>query len=194
MSHGCWSHARRRLFDALAVDRERALIGIGFIGLLYDAHRAATDPTTGITDTEKRRSSAEPVLNKLYQWIAQERPRLIDESPLAKAMNYLVNHREPLSRFLEDGRLRLDNNISEVELRRQAVGRHNWNFCGSDDGAEWNATTTSLIASCQLHGIEPWAYLRDVLTLLPTWPSNDAAARCCTSARAFREPRSRIRS
>jgi hypothetical protein len=88
-------------------------------------------------------------------------------------MNYLVNHREPLSRFLDDGRLRMDNNVSEVELRRQAVGRHNWVFCGSDAGAAWNATATSLIASCQLHGIEPWAYLRDVLMLLPSWSTHD---------------------
>jgi transposase len=169
----CWSHARRRFFDALSVDRERALVGIGFIGLLYDAHRAAMDPTTGVVDTAQRRAAAEPVLNKLYDWIRAERHLLVDESPIAKAMNYLVNHRESLSRFLEDGRLRLDNNISEVELRRQAVGRHNWTFCGSDDGAQWNATATSLIASCQLHGIEPWAYLRDVLMLLPNWPSRD---------------------
>ena len=66
------------------------------------------------------------------------------------------------------------NNVSELELRRQVVGRKNWLFCGSDDGAHWNATATSLIASCQLHGIEPWAYLRDVLTLLPTWPLSRA--------------------
>lgn len=85
-------------------------------------------------------------------------------------MNYLVNQREPLTRFLEDGRLRLDNNLSELELRRQVVGRANWTFCGSDAGAEWNATATSLIASCALHDIEPWAYLRDVLMLLPNWP------------------------
>jgi transposase len=169
---GCWSHARRRFFDALALDRERALCGIGFIGLLYDAHNAATDPTTRVTDTEQRRRAAAPVLAKFYQWIEQQRPRLVDESPLAKAMNYAINQREPLSRFLADGRLRLDNNVSEVELRRQVVGRANWTFCGSDDGAEWNATATTLIASCQLHGIEPWAYLRDVLTLLPNWPSN----------------------
>jgi transposase len=167
---GCWAHGRRRFFEALSADRERALVGIGFIGLLYDAHRAATDPETGITDTDKRRNGAEPVLRRLFEWIAQERPRVIDESPLAKAMNYLVNHREPLSRFLEDGRLRLDNNLSELELRRQVVGRANWTFAGSDDGAEWNAIATSLVASCKLHGIEPWAYLRDVLTLLPNWP------------------------
>jgi hypothetical protein len=148
------------------------LVGIGFIGLLYDAHTTASDPDTGITDTQKRRVAAEPVLNKLYQWIGQQRPLLVEESPVAKAMNYLVNHREPLSRFLDDGQLRLDNNLSELALRRQVVGRANWTFCGSDDGAEWNAIATSLIASCQLHGIEPWAYLRDVLTLLPAWPSS----------------------
>jgi transposase len=170
----CWAHARRRWYEALAVDRDRALVGIGFIGLLYDAHRAATDPTTGVTDTHKRRSAAEPILQRLYQWIEQERPRLVDESPIVKAMNYLVNHRESLSRFLEDGQLRLDNNLSELELRRQVVGRANWTFAGSDDGAEWNAIATSLVASCKLHGIEPWAYLRDVLTLLPSWPKHAA--------------------
>jgi transposase len=153
----CWAHARRRWFDALAVDRERALVGIGFIGLLYDAHNAVTDPSTGITDTAKRRAAAEPVLQQLYRWIELEGPRVVDDSPIAKAMNYLLNQRVPLSRFLVDGRLRLDNNCSEIELRRQVVGRANWTFCGSDDGAEWNATATSLIASCQLHGIEPWA-------------------------------------
>ena len=80
----------------------------------------------------------------------------------------------PLARFLDDGHLRLDNNVSELELRRQVIGRKNWLFCGSDDGAHGNATATSLIASCQLHGVEPWAYLRDVLTLLPTWPLSRA--------------------
>ncbi|MGC3996923.1 MAG: transposase [Anaeromyxobacter sp.] len=86
-------------------------------------------------------------------------------------MNYIVNHRVPLTRFLDDGILRLDNNPSELELRREVVGRKNWLFCGSDDGAHWNAVAVSLIASCQLHGLEPWAYLRDVLTLLPAWPA-----------------------
>jgi len=57
---------------------------------------------------------------------------------------------------------------------RQVVGRANWTFCGSDEGAEWNAIATSLVASCKLHGIEPWAYLRDVLTLLPSWPKHAA--------------------
>jgi transposase len=168
---GCWAHARRRFFEALESDRERALVGIGFIGLLYDAHRAATAADSGITDTHKRRAAAEPIVNRLYEWIEHERPKLLDASPIAKAMNYLLNQREPLCRFLDDGRLRLDNNLSELELRRQVVGRANWTFCGSDDGAQWNAIATSLIASCKLHDIEPWSYLRDVLTL-PSWPKH----------------------
>ncbi|MGC3996924.1 MAG: transposase [Anaeromyxobacter sp.] len=72
---GCWAHARRKLFDALSSDEGRALVGIGFIGLLYDAHRLATDPKTGITDGARRRADAAPVIEKLYAWIAAERPR-----------------------------------------------------------------------------------------------------------------------
>lgn len=83
---------------------------------------AATNADTGVTDTQRRRALAEPILAKLYNWIVAERPKLVDDSPFAKAMNYLVNQPEPLARFLDDGQLRLDNNISEVELRRLVVG------------------------------------------------------------------------
>ncbi|XXY95652.1 transposase [Sorangium sp. So ce296] len=95
---------------------------------------------------------------------------VLPRSPIAGAIGYARNQWTALTRFLEDGRLRLDNNRSELELRREALGRKNWIFVGSDDGAEWNATIVSLIASCALHQLDPWAYLRDVLTLLPGWP------------------------
>ena len=128
-------------------------------------------PRTGTTDGEKRRAAAKPIVGDLFKWIDIERPKLAPDSAIVKAMNYLTNQRLALERFLDDGRLRLDNNVSEIELRREVVGRRNWVFCGSDDGAHWNTIAVSLIASCQLHGIEPWAYLRDVLTLLPAWPA-----------------------
>lgn len=80
----CWAHARRRFFDALTVDRDRAMVGIGFIGLLYDAHHAATDADSGVTDTVRRRALAEPILAKLYNWIAAERSKLVAESPVAR--------------------------------------------------------------------------------------------------------------
>ncbi len=85
------------------------------------------------------------------------------------ALGYLERHWVALTRFLDDGRLRLDNNPSELELRHQVVGRKNWLFGATDGGATCNAITVTLIASCRIHGIEPWRYLRDVLTLLPAW-------------------------
>jgi transposase len=85
---------------------------------------------------------------------------------------YARNQREGLTRFLEDGRLPIHNNWSELELRRQAVGRKNWLFVGSDDAGAVNATFTSLLASARLCDVEPWAYLRDIFCLLPAWPEH----------------------
>ena len=77
-----------------------------------------------------------------------------------------------MRRFLDDGRLPLHNNISELNLRREVVGRRNWLFVGSEDGAKANTVFVSLIASCRMLGLEPYAYLRDLLCLLPSWPKH----------------------
>ena len=95
---------------------------------------------------------------------------IASSNPAIKAIGYAINQQKALERFLEDGRLPLSNNVSERELRRQAVGRKNWLFVGSEDGALANTVFVSLIASCQMHGLEPWAYLRDLFHLLPDWP------------------------
>lgn len=131
--------------------------------------RETTNAATGVTDVAKRKELAAPIIKELYRYIENEHPRVEKGTPISKAFGYLVNQKEPLTRFLDDGRLRLDNNLSELELRSEVVGRGNWLFCGSDRGVEWNTTIVSLIASCRLHDIEPWAYLRDVLSLLPGW-------------------------
>ena len=95
---------------------------------------------------------------------------MLDETPIAKAIGYARNQRVALCRFLTDGRLPIHNNHSENALRREALGRKNWLFLGSDDGGQVNATFVTLRASCQLHGLEPLGYLRDLLCLLPSWP------------------------
>lgn len=165
---GCWSHARRKFFDALSRDRERGLVGIGYISHLYDAHRATID-TDGIADTAKRAELARPILARLLRWARREFRAVEEGTPIHLALGYLVRQRRALLRFLDDGRIRLDTNPAELALRQEVVGRKNWLFVGSDDGAKWNTIAVSLIASCQMHAIEPWAYLRDVLTLLPSW-------------------------
>lgn len=171
---GCWAHARRGMYNALLTHKALALVGIGFIGELYDAQDQATDPLTGLVDGAKRRALALPVLEKLMAWIQRERPGCVPHSPMETALGYIERQWTPLRRFLDDGTLRLDNNPSELALRHQKVGENNWIFCATDGGAEWNATVVSLIASCRMHDVEPYAYLRDVLTLLPAWPQTRA--------------------
>lgn len=172
---GCWSHARRRFFDSLSSDKGRALAALGFVAKLYEID-AETKELPPARRTEERRRLAAPVVEAFHTWLDIESLLVLPKSPIGQAISYARNQWEPLTRFLDDGRLRLDNNGSERELRREAVGRKNWLFVGSDDGAEWNAIAVSLIASCALHDIEPWAYLRDVLILLPEWPRDRVLA------------------
>jgi transposase len=95
---------------------------------------------------------------------------VLDESPMAAAIGYALNQRVALRRFLDDGRLPLSNNVSELNLRREVLGRRNWLFLGSPDGGNVNTTFVTLLASARLHEIEPLAYLRDLFCLLPSWP------------------------
>ena len=125
--------------------------------------------------TRKKRKSvrkklSEPLVDAFYTWADEQAEDALDGSPLAAALTYARNEREALRRFLDDGRLPLHNNISERALRREAVGRKNWVFLGSDEGGRVNTLFVSLLASCQMHGIEPLGYLRDLFCLLPSWP------------------------
>ena len=104
--------------------------------------------------------------------IGEAQVRVLDETPLAKGIRYALNQRAALERFLEDARLPAHNNGSENALRREAVGRKNCLFVGHDDAGEVNAAFVSLLASCQLHGIEPCCYLRDLFCLIPSWPNS----------------------
>lgn len=121
--------------------------------------------------TEERARLSRPVLDLLDRWVDHERMRVDDRSPLDAAITYYDNQRTGLRAFLTDGRLRLDNNISEAQLRHLVVGRHNWNFFENESGLRWYAVFRSLIASCALHGLEAKTYLDEVLRLAPHWPT-----------------------
>lgn len=168
---GCWAHARRYFFKALESDSERAKTALAWIGALFALERSMTS-TPAKKRREIRQARAAPIADGFFAWCDQEAGRVLDESPMAQAIGYARNQRVALRRFLDDGRLPLHNNISELNLRREVVGRKNWLFVGSDDGGEVNATIVSLLASCSLHKIEPFAYVRDLLCLLPRWSSH----------------------
>ncbi|WP_438037337.1 IS66 family transposase [Sorangium sp. So ce204] len=110
---------------------------MGFIRKLYAIDKATKELVPN-RRTEQRRTDAEPVLVAFRAWLETEDLLVLPRSPIAGAIGYALNQWTALTRFLEDGRLRLDNNRSELELRREAVGRKNWLFVGSKDGAEWN--------------------------------------------------------
>lgn len=166
---GCWAHLRRYFFKALASEPERAREGLAPIQGLFEIEREAAS-LSARKRLGVRQGRSRPLAEGLFAWCEAMRDEVLDDTPIAKAIGYAINQREALLRFLEDGRLPLHNNGSELALRRQAVGRKNWLFVGSDQAADVNAAFVTLLASCQLHGIEPWAYLRDLFCLLPRWP------------------------
>jgi hypothetical protein len=172
---GCWAHARRRFFDAQLTDRDRALIGLGFIKRLYEADRVASRAPPS-RRTEERRRLAAPILDAFKAWLDAEALVVLPKAPIADAIGYARNQWDALTRFLEDARLKLDNNAAERQLRRVAVGRKNWLFAGSDEGAERACVLYSLVASCKLHDVNPFDYLRDVLVRVSEHPARDVLA------------------
>jgi transposase len=166
---GCWSHQRQYVLDALAIDAERVRDALACIQALFLIERQI-DRAPPAERARVRQERSKPIIEKFFTWCDANREVALDGSPLADAIRYATNQREALKRFLDDPRLPIHNNLSELHLRRQAVGRKNWLFVGSEDGAEVNTIFVSLLASCAMHRIEPWTYLRDLFCLLPGWP------------------------
>lgn len=168
---GCWSHCRRYFIKALDSDPDRAKTALSYITALFLLERqlARASPEHRL---QVRQEKSRPLVDAFFLYCQQQREHVVQESPLWDALRYARNQEQALRRFLTDGRLPLHNNSSELALRRQVLGRRNWLFCGSDQGAEVNTLWVSLLASCRLHGIEPLSYLRDLLCLLPSWPAS----------------------
>jgi transposase len=165
----CWAHCRRYFFKTLGSEPERAREALALIGELFRLEREIASAPRAHREAV-RQEKAKPVVDAFFAWCAARKAEALPETPLAAALTYATNQQTALTRFLSDGRLPLHNNRSELELRRQVVGRKNWLFVGSDEAATVNTTFVSLLASCALHRIEPWAYLRDLLCVLPGWP------------------------
>jgi len=170
---GCMAHARRRFVEAFAIDGSAALT-VALIQQLYQVERAAAD----LPPDERRARRQEHAVPLLAQ-LKTERDRLaatvLPKSPLGDAVRYLTNQWGALQRFIDDGRLSIDNNRAENQLRVVAVGRKNWLFAGSMAGAYRAALLYSLVQSCKLVGVPPFAYLKDVLLRIATHPHRHIA-------------------
>lgn len=163
---GCMAHARRYFVRALESDC-RAAVALHWFAKLYEVEREATDRGLDAARRQAlRRERSVPILNELGAWVAATQPAAPPKSPLGAGLTYLINQWEALQRFVEDGRLEIDNNGCERALRTVAVGRKNWLFAGSDEAAERTAVLYTVLATCRLNGVDPWGYLRDVFVKL----------------------------
>jgi transposase len=118
-----------------------------------------------------RQEKSLPLLTSLCQWLLVQKAQVLPKSPIAAAINYVLNQWEALKRYTTDGDLHIDNNISERTLKLIGIGRKNWLFVGSDAGGRTAAVLYSFTATCKQLGIDTFAYLRDVLARLPTHPA-----------------------
>lgn len=165
----CWAHVRRYFWKARETDPLRAHEALAILARLFDVERETNDiPMPAKTAERARRAT--PILALWDAWIERVRPEVEPRTPLAAALTYYDNQREGLRRFLADGRLRLDNNPCENQLRALVLGRRNWTFFENKNGAKWWCVFRSLIASCALHDLEPSLYIEQVLRLAPHWP------------------------
>jgi transposase len=163
---GCWAHARRR-FVSLADSDCRVAYALQLIRRMYRVEQLADAQSLPPEDRAKlRRERSSPILDKLKRWLVTTYDKEPPSSTLAKAAGYCLNQWTALTRFLEDGRLSLDNNICEQQLRDIALGRKNFLFAGSHDAARRAAVLYSLIRTCAQHGVPPLPYLTDVLRKL----------------------------
>jgi len=166
---GCWSHARRNFWDAAVCKHEIGLEGLRRIDAIFAADRLLADLAPSQRKA-MRDVHVRPLVDAFFTWVKAEHARPRERGLVAKALGYAINQEQPLRRFLEDGRLRLENNASERALRPIATGRKAWLFFGSDDHAGAAANVFSLVTSCKLHGLDPERYLDEVMRVMPYWP------------------------
>jgi len=169
----CWAHLRREFFEiAERGDAPIATEAVARIAQIYEIEKGIRGSCAGERLAIRKQNSAS-LVESFRTWLDRQLERVSGKSDTAKAIRYAFNHWHGLTRFLEDGRIELDTNIVERSMRPQALTRKNALFAGHDDGAENWAILASLIESCKLNGIEPQAYVADVLVrLVNLWPNN----------------------
>ena len=168
---GCWSHGRRKFWEAAIAKDLVAREALLRIKRIFDADRALRDHTAE-ERTRLRNVHVRIYVESFLDWAAERYEEVKDRrGSLRAALGYVVRQRNALARFLDDGRLPMTNNHAERENRRVAVGRKAWLFVGSDDHGRAAGNLLTLIASARLHGLDPEAYLRDIFRVLPHWPA-----------------------
>ena len=169
----CMAHARRKFFEVHKLNAsEIAGHAVALIARLYAVEREACGLGPEARH-QMRQQQSKPVADEMHAWLTAQPQRLSKADATAKAIDYALSNWRALTRFLDDGRVPIDNNPAENAIRPLVVGRKNWLFVGSQQAGERAAAIMSLIESAKLNGHDPWAYLKDVLERLPTHKNSD---------------------
>lgn len=169
---GCMAHARRGLFDLYESSQSPvAEQAVRYMDQLYAIERELKDLPPD-ERRSRRQQRAKPLADALHQWMLAQRQRVPEGSTIARKLDYCLKRWEALTRYLDDGLIPIDNNHIERQIRPVALGRSNWLFAGSLRAGKRAAAVMSLIQSAKLNGHDPYAYLKDVFTRLPTHPNS----------------------
>jgi transposase len=167
----CNAHARRKFYEARSSDELRAHLALGYYRQLYEIERQAKGLPEEVR-WQMRQDLAVPILQKFHAWLEAEYEPLLPKSPMREAFTYALNQWQALCRYTEAGFLTIDNNWTEREMKQIAIGRKNWLQFGSPQGGKTAAILYTFTSTCRRLKLEPWAYLKDVLTKLPTTPKD----------------------
>jgi transposase len=170
----CNAHARRKFYEARGSDALRSHQALAYYRQLYELERQAKD-FSDVQRLQMRQELSLPILEQFHQWLVTQRLEVLPKSPMGEAIAYALNNWEALRRYTEAGFLTIDNNVSEREMKKIAIGRKNWLSIGSPRGGQTAAVLFSFTSTCQRLGVEPWSYLHDVLTRLPATPEGQLA-------------------
>lgn len=171
---GCWAHLRRKFFDSLKSDAVRVNYVLSKIKAIYQIEAEMQE--AGITDYDKiveiRAEKTKPLFDELKQWAEEESLKVVSQTPIAKAITYLQNQWHKLIAVLEDGRLKLDNNLVENKFRALALGRKNYMFAGSHEAAKRIAMMYSFFATCKAHSTNTLEWLKQTLDVIRDHPAD----------------------
>jgi hypothetical protein len=166
------AHARRYFKEALPTAAVPCAQALALIKQLYGIERAASDKRLDAPARQGlRQEQARPILERLHAYLQQQRAAALPKSPLGAASGYALRNWAALTRYTEDGRLKIDNNGAEQALRPIVLGRKNWLFAGSEAAAHRTAILCSLVQTCKHLQLNPFVYLRDVIERVSTHPA-----------------------
>jgi len=165
---GCWAHARRKFVEALKENSPLATQAICYIRKLYKVEADADEAKLTIDQRKERRlKESYPVIREFEKWMMDTFPTVLPKGLMGNAISYTYALLPRLSRYVNDGRVNIDNNLIENAIRPLAIGRKNYLFCGNDASAYRAAIVYSLIGTCKAAGIEPRVWMDDVLRKIP---------------------------